>query len=50
MTHFPEIAAGFSITAATLVGYSAWIVRKTRSLARQAESRDPGSEQQGDSA
>ncbi len=44
MTHVPEIAAGFGITAATLVGYSAWIVRKTRSLARQVEPRDTGSE------
>ena len=46
MTHVPEIAAGFGITAATLVGYSAWIVRKTRSLARQVESRDTRSERQ----
>jgi hypothetical protein len=50
MTHVPEIAAGFGITGATLVGYSAWIVRKTRSLTRQAESRDTGQDPQDRSA
>jgi hypothetical protein len=50
MTHVPEIAAGFGITAATLVGYSAWIVRKTRSLARQIEPRNGESDRQSRSA
>jgi hypothetical protein len=50
MTHVPEIAAGFGITAATLVGYSAWIVRKTTSLARQVEARDAEPERPGSAA
>jgi len=41
VTHVPEVAGGFAVTAATLLAYSAWIVRRTRSLARQVESRDP---------
>jgi hypothetical protein len=37
MTQFPEIAAGYGITALTLAGYAWRIVARTRKLAKAAE-------------
>jgi hypothetical protein len=38
MTYVPEIAAGFGITAATLIAYTGWIVTRTRALEARLEA------------